>query len=124
MIPLRDRFATVLVAMATVLYVLWLVGPLETLATSSVAVVVLVLGFIASASAVVPDFDDLLSGTRTYLALASVGGLVALACGTFAVTQETEEALAILVVVTIGLWAAATVRHTVLHRPAAVGIGS
>jgi len=30
--------------------------------------------------------------------------------------QATESALAVLVIATIGLWAAATVRHTVVHR--------
>jgi hypothetical protein len=122
-IPWRDRIATLLVATATIIYLLWLTGLLDGLAASSVAMVVLALGFIASASAVVPGFAALLSGSRSYLALASLGGLVALVCGVLTVTQATEQTLAVLVVATIGLWAAATVRHTVLHRPAAVGVG-
>ena len=122
-IPWRDRIATLLVATATIIYLLWLTGPLDGLAASSVAMVVLALGVIASASAVVPGFAALLSGSRSYLALASLGGLIALVCGVLTVTQATEQTLAVLVVATIGLWAAATVRHTVLHRPAAVGVG-
>ena len=110
--PWRDRIATLLIATATLLYGLWLVGPLAGLTAGSVAIIVLALGFIASASAVVPGFAALLSGSRVYLILASVGGLVALACGVMTVMQATEVTLAILVIVTIGLWAAATVRHT------------
>jgi hypothetical protein len=123
-IPWRDRIATLLVATATLVYLAWLTGPLEDLTASSIAVLVLVLGFMASASAVVPGFAALLSGSRLYLALASLGGLVALVSGVLTVTQATEQTLAILVVATIGLWVAATARHTmVLHRPGAVGIG-
>ncbi len=122
-LPWRDRIATLLVATATLVYVLWLMGPLGDLTASSVAVVVLVLGFIASASAVVPGFAALLSGSKSYLALASLGGLVALACGVLTVAQATEQTLALLVIATIGLWAAATVRHTVVHHPGAVGVG-
>ncbi len=122
-IPWRDRIATVLVATATLVYSLWLTGPLEGLAASSVAVLVLALGFIASASAVVPGFAALLSGSKLYLALASLGGLVALVCGVLTVTQATEQTLAILVVATIGLWVAATVRHTMVHHPTAAAMG-
>jgi hypothetical protein len=122
-IPWRDRIATLLVATATLIYLLWLMGPLEGLTASSIAVLVLVLGFIASASAVVPGFAALLSGSRLYLAVASLGGLVALACGVLTIAQATESTLAVLVIATIALWAAATVRHTVVHRPGAVGIG-
>ena len=123
LIPWRDRIATALVATATLIYLLWLVGLLEGLTASSIAVLVLVLGFIASASAVVPGFAGLLSGSRLYLALASLGGLVALACGLLTVTQATEQTLALLVIATVGLWASATVRHSVLHRPAPAGVG-
>jgi hypothetical protein len=119
---LRDRIATLLVASAALLYVLWLVGPLAGLAAGSVAIIVLALGILASASAVVPGFSALLSGSRLYLVLASVGGLVALACGVVTVAQATEGTLAILVIVTIGLWAAATVRHLAVRRSSAVGM--
>lgn len=122
-IPWRDRIATVLVATATLVYLLWLTGPLEGLAASSIAVLVLALGFIASASAVVPGFAALLSGSRLYLALASLGGLVALVCGVLTVTQATEQTLAILVAATIGLWVAATVRHMMVHHPTAAAMG-
>ena len=119
----RDRIATLLVAAATLIYLLWLTGPLEGLTASSIAVLVLALGFIASASAVVPGFAGLLSGSRMYLALASLGGLVALVCGVLTVAQATEQTLAMLVVATIGLWVAATVRHAMVHHPTASAMG-
>jgi hypothetical protein len=115
----RDRVATLLVAIAMLVYVLWLVGPLDRLTAGAVALIVLALGFVASASAVVPGFAALLRGSKVYLGLTSLAGLVALAAGVLTVLQANRETLAILVLVTIGLWAAATVRHTVgSERPA------
>jgi hypothetical protein len=118
--PLRDRVATLLVATATLVYVLWFVGPLDWLTAGAVALIVLALGFVASASAVVPGFAALLRGSRLYLGVASLAGLVALAAGVVTVLQVRRETLAILVVVTIGLWAAATARHTVASKRLAV----
>ena len=115
-IPMRDRIATVLVATGTLIYVLWFTGFLGALTPGSIALIILALGFVASASAVVPGFAALLAGSKAYLALASLGGLVALVCGAITVTQATEETLAILVIATIGLWAAATVRHGSSHE--------
>ena len=60
-IPRRDLIATLLVATATLIYALWLIGPLNGLAAGSVAIVFLALGFVASASAVVPGFAALLA---------------------------------------------------------------
>jgi hypothetical protein len=117
--PMRDRIATLLVATATLIYVLWLAGILGGLTTGSVAILVLALGFIASASAVVPGFAALLKGSRLYLVLASIGGVVALTCGVMTVVQATDTTLALLVIATVGLWAAATIRHTQVHRPRA-----
>lgn len=115
-IPMRDRVATALVATGTLIYVLWFTGFISGLTPSSVALIILALGFVASASAVVPGFPALLAGSRLYLALASLGGLVALVCGAVTVTQATSETLQILVIATIGLWAAATVRHGIGRR--------
>jgi hypothetical protein len=119
-IPWRDRIATLLVATATLIYGLWLAGSLGGLTAGSVAMLILALGFIASASAVVPGFAALLSGSRAYLALASLGGVVALVCGVLTVAQATEQTLAILVIATIALWAAATFRHSMVRRSSAV----
>jgi hypothetical protein len=115
-IPMRDRIATLLVATATLVYILWFTGFLDALTPSSVALIILALGFIASASAVVPGFPALLAGSKLYLVLASLGGLVALVCGAITVSQAKEETLAVLVIATIGLWAAATVRHATGHE--------
>jgi hypothetical protein len=122
-ISLRDRIATVLVVTATLIYGLWLVGPLGGLTAGSIAMIVLALGFIASASAVVPGFAALLSGPRLYLALASFGGAVALTSGVLTVVRATGDTLAILVVMTIALWATATARHAHVHRTVAVWMG-
>jgi hypothetical protein len=121
-IPMRDRIATLLVATATLIYALWFTGFLGGLTADSVALIILALGFVASASAVVPGFAALLGGSKRYLALASLGGLMALVCGAITVTRATEETLAILVVATVGLWAAATLRHGIA-RSSKLGMG-
>ena len=115
-IPMRDRIATIFVAIGTLVYVLWFTGYLGGLTPGMVALIVLALGVVASASAVVPGFAALLAGSRLYLALASLGGFLALMCGAITIARATEETLAILVLATIGLWAAATVRHGIGRR--------
>ena len=120
---LRDRIATLLVATAALIYGLWLTGPLSGLSAGAVAMLVLALGFIASASAVIPGFAALIKGSKTYLVSASIGGVIALVCGVLTVSQATDQTLAILVVATIGLWAAATVRHVTAGRPSTLATG-
>ena len=120
---LRDRIATLLVATAALIYGLWLTGPLSGLSAGAVAMLVLALGFIASASAVIPGFAALIKGSKTYLVSASIGGIIALLCGVLTVSQPTDQTLAILVVATIGLWAAATVRHVTAGRPSTLATG-
>jgi hypothetical protein len=112
----RDRIATLLVATTALIYGLRLAGLLGGLTVESVAVVVLALGFLASASAVVPGFAALVAGSRAYLAIASLVGLVALGSGVLSVANATEETLAILVMTTIVLWASATARHASHQR--------
>lgn len=112
----RDRIATLVVASAALVYVLWVAGTLGTVSAGTVAIVVLALGFVASASAVVPGFAELLAGSRPYLVLASLGGLVALVSGILTILNSTDETLAVLVVATVALWAAATLRHASAHR--------
>jgi hypothetical protein len=122
-IPWRDRVATAVVAIATLVYALWLAGPLDWLTTGAVALMVLALGIVASASAVVPGFAGLIHGSKLYLATTSLTGLVASVAGVLTVLQATEETLAVLVIATIGLWSAATVRHTWLRDREAVAMG-
>ena len=107
----RDRIATLLVAMAVLIYGGWLAGVAGGMSAGAVAIVVLALGFLASASAVVPGFAALLRGSRAYLAMASLVGLVALASGILTVVNATEATLAVLVIATLLLWATATLRH-------------
>jgi hypothetical protein len=121
-LTMRDRLATLLVGVSVITYCLWLAGFLGGLTTSAVALVVLVLGFLASASAVVPGFAALLAGSRAYLVGASLVGLVALVSGVMTVVNATGETLAILVVATVVMWAAATVRHATSSRGGRVAV--
>jgi hypothetical protein len=115
-IPWQDRIATGVVATAVIIYALWLAGPLDWLSASAIAVIVLALGVVASASAVVPGFASLIHGSKLYLVIASVAGLAAFVAGILTVLDATEGTLATLVLVTVGLWVAATIRHTVTHQ--------
>ena len=118
--PYRDVVATVLVGGSLVVYVAWAsgVGVLAQTDVRSVTAVVLVLGIAASMVAVVPGFEELLHGSRLYLAVASAAGVVALAAGLWAFVGEEAIALAALVAATIAMWAMSTLRHVGVHRPA------
>jgi hypothetical protein len=59
----------------------------------------------------VPGFAALLRGSRPYLALMSILGLVALISGILTIAEGSATTLAILVITTLVLWAAATLRH-------------
>lgn len=108
-LPRRDLLATVLVGVAGLVYVLWLagVGPGVRLVTG----IVLAMGFAASAAAVVPGFTDLLHSSKTYLAITSALGLLALVAGVIALATGSTAMLATLVVTTVVLWALATLHH-------------
>ena len=58
-----------------------------------------------------PASRALLRGSKRYLALTSILGLVALASGVLTIVNGTAATLAILVLATLVLWAAATLRH-------------
>jgi uncharacterized membrane protein HdeD (DUF308 family) len=109
----RDVVATLAVAVATAAYLLWLADvELPGLASPrSVGLLILVLGFVASASAVVPGFETLIHGSRTYLTVTSALGLVALVAGIIVLVNGSEAMLATLAGATVVLWCAATVRH-------------
>ena len=124
-IPRRDVIATGLVAAAAVLYVLWLAdltlpGMSGTRATG---IVILGLGFAASATAVVPGFDQLLHGNKAYLVASSMLGLVAFVAGVLMLWSAESATLAVLMVVMVTLWAVATTHHTLMARtgPSPVG---
>jgi hypothetical protein len=117
--PLRDSIATLLVVLGVVIYGAWALGsPIPGLTTvEAIAAGILVLGVAASISAVVPGFNDLVHGSRTYLAGASVLGIVALGGGLYAIATGESIALAILTIATAILWAVSTGRHLGVHGP-------
>jgi hypothetical protein len=117
-IPRRDVVATSLVASAVLLYVLWLVDAgLPGLGSTRVTgLVILGLGFAASATAVVPGFDRLLHGDKVYLAAASLLGLVAFVAGLVMVWSAEDAALTALMATMVVLWLAATTHHLRLAR--------
>jgi hypothetical protein len=119
-IPKRDLIATGLVVAAGLLYLLWATGvaPPGLSATRATGVAVLVLGFAASASAVVPGFDQLLHGNKVYLVTTSVIGLVALAGGVQMLLVGSEVGLAVVVGAMAVLWLIATIHHVHLAEAA------
>src|SRR5512135_3278728 len=94
----RDSIATLLVAIAVVVYGAWALGLAIPALTSVevIAVGILVLGIGASVSAVVPGFGELLHGSRAYLGATSLLGVLALAGGVYAIATGEPIALAIL----------------------------
>jgi hypothetical protein len=117
-LPKKDIIATGAVVVAVVLYVLWLFE--ATLpAMSSIrgtGLAVLALGFAASATAVVPAFDQLMHGSRLYLAGTSLLGLVALTAGILMLVSASETALGVLVATLLALWIVSTTHHVMLAR--------
>lgn len=127
----RDRVATGFVAVAGVLYLLWLLDSLPSSMSSvrTTGAIILGLGFAASATAVVPTFGELLHGSKVYMAGTSLLGLVALAAGIVMLVGESETALAVLMAAMVVLWAIATTHHVRLARvtspePAHLGSGA
>lgn len=119
-LPRRDIIATALVAVAGLLYLLWALG--ATLpgmsGTRATGLVVLALGFAASASAVVPTFGQLLHGNKVYLVVTSLIGLVALAAGVQMLVTASGTGLAVVMAAMAVLWLIATVHHGRLVRKA------
>lgn len=121
----KDQLATLLVGGGVLAYVLWLlgVGSEDETAVRIVTTIVLVLGFVASANAVVPGFDGLLHGSKTYLVISTLVGLGALAAGIAALVSGDELMLGLLVAATVLLWAMSTIRHSMVAGPAGAGFG-
>jgi hypothetical protein len=116
-LPKRDIVASSAVAVAVVLYLLWLADAAPFGMTTRVTgLVILVLGFLASASAVVPGFVQLLHGNRAYLAVTGLLGLVALVAGIVTLWSANTAALAGLTGVLVLLWAISTTHHVLLAR--------
>ncbi len=117
-LPKKDIIATCAVALAVVLYLLWLADAtvLGMSSTRVTGAAVLALGFVASASAVVPGFDQLMHGNRLYLAATSVLGGAALAAGVVMLWTASSAALGWLMVALVTLWAISTTHHVVLAK--------
>jgi len=115
-IPTRDLIATCLVAAAVLLYVLWLVDAALAVmdSTRTTGLVILGLGFAASATAVVPGFDQLLHGNKAYLAAVSLLGLVAFVAGVVMLWSAGNAALTVLMATMVVLWIIATTHHTLV----------
>jgi hypothetical protein len=119
-VPKRDLLATALVAAAIVVYVFWAIGSsLPGLAsTRATGTVVLGLGFAASAGAVVPGFETLIRGSRVYLAVTMLIGLVAFGAGAWMLLDGSDLALGALMGAMGLLWLIATIHHVLLSATA------
>lgn len=117
-LPKRDAIATVLVAAAGILYMLWAIGSAlpGMSSTRATGVAVLALGFAASASAVVPAFGRLVRGSKTYLAITSVIGLAAAAAGVQMLITASGTGLTVVIAAMAVLWLIATIRHRLLAK--------
>lgn len=117
-LPKQDIVATGLVLVSGLVYLLWAVdsGFPGTSNTRACGIVVLALGFAASASAVVPGFDALLHGNKAYLAITSTIGLVAFAGGVAMLATASGAGFSVLMGAMGVLWIAATSHHIILAR--------
>jgi hypothetical protein len=107
-----------MVAAAILLYTLWASGsPLPGMGgTRATGAVILVLGFIASATAVVPSFTQLLHGNKAYLAITSMIGAVAAVAGLQMLITASRTGLAVVMAAMVLLWMIATTHHTMLDH--------
>jgi hypothetical protein len=117
-LTIRDGLATVFVAAAAAVYILWVTGAAMTgWSVRVTAAVVFVLGF----AACVTDQKQMAAvygasgeGPRPptpYVVLASAIGALALVCGVMALVTSSAAMLATLAASMAGLWLAATARH-------------
>ena len=119
-LPRRDVIATGLVAVAAVLYLLWVIGssPPGLTGIRATGAVILALGFAASATAVVPGFGELLHGNKMYLTVTSLIGLGAAIGGVLVLFAESHAGLAVVMAAMVVLWLVATTHHSLLARAA------
>ena len=121
-LPMRDAIASGLVAVAGLLYGLWSfnLAPWGMSSVRMTGVAILALGFLASASAVVPGFEELIRGSQAYLAVTTLMGLGALAGGLWMLVASAETGLSVLVGAMGGMWVISTVHHSMLAAAAEV----
>lgn len=72
----------------------------------------MVLGFAASATAVVPGFNRLIHGSKAYLATTTILGVVALVAGVQVMLTSSGLALTVVIAAMVVLWAISTSHHT------------
>ena len=118
LLPKQDILATGLVLVSGLVYLLWAVDSAVPGASSTRAcgIVVLALGFAASASAVVPGFNALLHGNKVYLAVTSMIGLVAFAGGLAMLIAASGAGFSVMMGAMGVLWVASTTHHVVLAK--------
>ena len=114
----RDIIATGLVAVAGLLYLLWAIDSMlpGMSSTRATGLAVLALGFAASASAVVPGFDQLLHGNKVYLTITSLIGLAAFAGGVQILITASGAGLTVVMAAMAVLWLIATIHHSLLAK--------
>ena len=119
-LPKKDVIATSLVALAGVLYLLWVTGsaPPGMSGMRATGIVILALGFAASATAVVPGFGQLLHGNKIYMTVTSLIGLIALIGGVLMLVAESDAGLAVVMGAMVVLWLIATIHHSLLAKTA------
>jgi hypothetical protein len=119
-LPKQDIVATVLVLVSGLVYLLWAVDSAVpgTGSTRASGIVVLALGFVASASAVVPGFNALLHGNKAYLTITSTIGLVAFAGGVAMLVGASGAGFSVMTGALGVLWLISTTHHVILAKHA------
>ena len=117
-LPKQDIVATGLVLVSGLVYLLWAVDSAVpgTSSTRACGIVVLALGFAASASAVVPGFNALLHGNKAYLTITSTIGLVAFAGGLAMLVGASGEGFSVMMGAMGVLWLISTTHHMILAK--------
>ena len=117
-LPKRDVIATGLVALAGLFYLLWAIdSALPGMGSArATGVAVLALGFAASASAVVPNFGQLLHGSKMYLVVTSLIGLAAVIAGVPMLITASGAGLSVVMAAMAVLWLIATIHHSLLAK--------
>ena len=86
--------------------------------TRATGIVILALGFAASATAVVPGFGQLMHGNKIYMTVTSLIGLIALIGGVLMLVAESDAGLAVVMGAMVVLWLIATIHHSLLAKTA------
>jgi hypothetical protein len=115
----KDLRATFCVAGAALFYAFWAadVGVPGVHTARATGIIVLAFGFVASVTAVVPGFEQLMRGSKAYLALTGSLGAMAAAAGVHLLFTGSGTSLSIVMAATVALWLIATMRHSLQRTP-------